>query len=52
MQQQWNMMKNITKRYRSLGMTSQLPAFVLFLPAFNNGSSANERICARGDDRD
>jgi hypothetical protein len=27
MKQQWNMMKDITKRYRSLGMSSQLPAF-------------------------
>lgn len=27
MKQQWNMMKQITTRYRSLGMTSQLPAF-------------------------
>ena len=27
MKQQWNMMKQITTRYRSLGMSSQLPAF-------------------------
>jgi alpha-N-acetylglucosaminidase len=27
MKQQWNMMKDIAKRYRSLGMSAQLPAF-------------------------
>lgn len=27
MKQQWKMMKNIAKRYRELGMSSQLPAF-------------------------
>ncbi len=27
MKQQWNMMKDIVKRYRALGMSSQLPAF-------------------------
>jgi alpha-N-acetylglucosaminidase len=27
MKQQWNMQKQITTRYRSLGMSAQLPAF-------------------------